>query len=140
MRKTVYAILLPFAKMCFIQARLLSIKIFWQGDREKNKYRLVKWNVVCRPKDMGGLVFMTLKSKTQPYLESVFSTFLLRMVYGRTSLRESTLARSVIPNHLEIWGLALLGRPNGNEEVFLQIWYFFPLRMDRRYGYGRTLC
>jgi hypothetical protein len=28
---------------------------FWQGDSEKNKYILVKWIVVCRPKDMGGL-------------------------------------------------------------------------------------
>jgi hypothetical protein len=41
---------------------------FWQGDSEKKKYRLVKWNVICRSKDMeGGWVFMTLRSKTRPY-------------------------------------------------------------------------
>jgi hypothetical protein len=26
---------------------------FWQGDSEKKKYQLVKWNVVCQPKDQG---------------------------------------------------------------------------------------
>jgi hypothetical protein len=26
-------------------------RFFWQGGSEKKKYRLVKWSVVCRPKD-----------------------------------------------------------------------------------------
>ena len=30
-------------------------RFFWQGDNEKKKYRLAKWDVVCRPKDHGGL-------------------------------------------------------------------------------------
>ena len=28
-------------------------RFFWQGDNEKKKYRLTKWNVLCRPKDRG---------------------------------------------------------------------------------------
>jgi hypothetical protein len=28
---------------------------FWQGDDHKKKYRLVKWGVICRPKDQGRL-------------------------------------------------------------------------------------
>jgi hypothetical protein len=29
---------------------------FWQTDDNKKKYRLTKWNMVCRPKDQGGSV------------------------------------------------------------------------------------
>ena len=28
---------------------------FWQGDDHKKKYRLTRWDVVCQPKDQGGL-------------------------------------------------------------------------------------
>ena len=28
-------------------------RFFWQGDLEKKKYRLARWNEVCRPKDQG---------------------------------------------------------------------------------------
>jgi hypothetical protein len=28
---------------------------FWQSDQTKKKYRLTRWNIICRPKDQGGL-------------------------------------------------------------------------------------
>jgi hypothetical protein len=30
-------------------------RFFWQCDQNKKKYRLSKWNMICRPKDQGGL-------------------------------------------------------------------------------------
>ena len=30
-------------------------RFFWQGDGHKKKYRLAKWNIICRPRDQGGL-------------------------------------------------------------------------------------
>ena len=30
-------------------------RFFWQSDQNKRKYRLTKWNIICRPKDQGGL-------------------------------------------------------------------------------------
>jgi hypothetical protein len=30
-------------------------RFFWQGNNDKQKYRLVKWNILCHPKDQGGL-------------------------------------------------------------------------------------
>ena len=58
-------------------------RFFWQGDGEKKKYRLAKWSVVCRPKDQGGLGFMTYRSRMRPYLVNGCSNYLLRMVFGK---------------------------------------------------------
>jgi hypothetical protein len=28
---------------------------FWQGGNHKKKYRLARWDILCQPKDQGGL-------------------------------------------------------------------------------------
>jgi hypothetical protein len=38
-------------------------RFFWQCDQNKNKYRLSKWNMICRPKDKGGLGIEVLDIK-----------------------------------------------------------------------------
>jgi hypothetical protein len=43
-------------------------RFFWQGDCDKKKYRLAKWNVVCRPKDQGGLDIHDLEVKNTALL------------------------------------------------------------------------
>ena len=43
-------------------------RFFWQGDNEKKKYRLAKWNVLCRPKDQGGLGIQDLEAKNTTLL------------------------------------------------------------------------
>lgn len=30
-------------------------RFFWQSDDHRKKYRLTKWSIVCRPKEVGGL-------------------------------------------------------------------------------------
>jgi hypothetical protein len=30
-------------------------RFFWQADGNKKKYRLTRWNIICEPKDQGGL-------------------------------------------------------------------------------------
>jgi hypothetical protein len=37
---------------------------FWQGDSEKKKYWSTRWNIVCRPKDQGGLGVQDLLVKS----------------------------------------------------------------------------
>ena len=32
---------------------LYRSRFFWQSDQHKRKYRLTKWNIICRPKDQG---------------------------------------------------------------------------------------
>jgi hypothetical protein len=40
-------------------------RFFWQSDQHKRKYRLTKWNIICRLKDQGGLgiKFLDIKKK-----------------------------------------------------------------------------
>jgi hypothetical protein len=37
----------------------------WQSDELKKKYRLTKWNIICRPKDQGGLSIEVLAIKNK---------------------------------------------------------------------------
>jgi hypothetical protein len=53
----------------FLEARVskqldyFRSKFFWQGDNDKCKYRLAKWNVVCHPKHQGGFGIQDLEIK-----------------------------------------------------------------------------
>jgi hypothetical protein len=40
-------------------------RFFWQNDQLKRKYRLTKWNIICRPKDQGGLGVEVLEIKNR---------------------------------------------------------------------------
>jgi hypothetical protein len=39
-------------------------RFFWKGDNER-KYRLAKWNILCRPKAQGGLGITDLYIKSK---------------------------------------------------------------------------
>ena len=41
---------------------------FWQSDGHKKKYRLTKWNIICRPKEQGGLGIEDLELKNKSLL------------------------------------------------------------------------
>jgi hypothetical protein len=40
-------------------------RFFWQSDEAKRKYRLTIWNIICRPKDQGGLGIEVLELKNR---------------------------------------------------------------------------
>jgi hypothetical protein len=40
-------------------------RFFWQSDGSKRKYRLSKWDIMCRPKDQGGLGIEVLVLKNK---------------------------------------------------------------------------
>jgi hypothetical protein len=40
-------------------------RFFWQNDEHRRKYRLTRWNIICRPKDQGGLGVEVLDLKNK---------------------------------------------------------------------------
>jgi hypothetical protein len=40
-------------------------RFFWQSDEQKKKYRLTRWNGICRPEDQGGLGIEVLYIKNK---------------------------------------------------------------------------
>jgi len=38
-------------------------RFFWQSDEHKKKYRLAKWDILCQPKEQGGLAIHNLELK-----------------------------------------------------------------------------
>jgi hypothetical protein len=30
-------------------------QFYWQSDQHKKKYKMPRWNIICQPKDKGGL-------------------------------------------------------------------------------------
>lgn len=40
-------------------------RFFWQCDENKTKYRLSKWDIICRAKDQGGLGIENLEVKNR---------------------------------------------------------------------------
>ncbi|WVZ62069.1 hypothetical protein U9M48_011857, partial [Paspalum notatum var. saurae] len=51
-------------------------RFFWQGDKNKKKYRLAKWTFLCQPKDQGGLGILDLNTKNVALL----SKWLYRLI------------------------------------------------------------
>jgi hypothetical protein len=43
----------------------LRSRFYWQGDGHKKKYRLAKWDIICRPKEQGGLGIHDLEIKNK---------------------------------------------------------------------------
>src|ERR1043165_188116 len=40
-------------------------RFFWQSDETKKKYRLARWDIICRPKEQGGLGIKNLEVKNR---------------------------------------------------------------------------
>lgn len=49
---------------------------YWQGDESKRKYRLTKWDIICQPKDQGGVGIHDLNIKNIALLSKWLSKLL----------------------------------------------------------------
>ena len=73
-------------------------RFFWQSDQHKKKYRLTKWNLVCRPKDQGGLGISVLQIQNRCLLskwlykmlneEGVWKELLVNKYLGNKTLSQ----------------------------------------------------
>ena len=71
-------------------------RFFWPGDNEKEKYRLAKWDVVCRPKDHGDLGIHDLKVKNRALLGKWWFRLLTEDGEWQTLLRRKYIGSSAL--------------------------------------------
>ena len=73
-------------------------RFFWQGSSDKHKYRLAKWDILCRPKDQGGLGILNLQLQNKCLLakwlvnllntNGIWQTILTNKYLGSKSLTQ----------------------------------------------------
>jgi hypothetical protein len=71
-------------------------RFFWQGDSDKKKYRLTRWNIVCRPKDLGGLGVPDLEVKNWALLGKWLARLLTEDGIWQTILRRKYVGSKAI--------------------------------------------
>jgi hypothetical protein len=57
-------------------------RFFWQGSAIKHNYRLSKWDILCRPKDQGGLGILNLQLQNKFLLVKWLVNLLTQMGRG----------------------------------------------------------
>jgi hypothetical protein len=84
-------------------------RFFWHGSANKRKYRLAKWDILCRPKDQGGLEILNLQLQNKcllaKWLVNLLNTdgtwqSLLRNKYLRTKTLTQVSSK---PNGSHFW-------------------------------------
>ena len=73
-------------------------RFFWQNDELKRKYRLAKWDIICRPKDQGGLGIENLEVKNRCLLS--------KWLFKLSSETETTWAQILRNKYLQSKTLA----------------------------------
>ena len=95
-------------------------RFFWQSDEVKTKYRLARWDIICRPKDQGGLGIENLEIKNKCMLSkwlyrlSQESEGMWAQILRNKYLHSKTLAHvTVRPNDSPFWkGLMRVKKPS----------------------------
>ncbi len=68
-------------------------RFFWQGDDHKKKYRLTRWDIICQPKDQGGLGVHNLEIQNK----CLFSKWLFKLI-NEQGLWQDLLKRKYLYN------------------------------------------
>jgi hypothetical protein len=84
-------------------------RFFWQGSDKKYKYRLARWNILCCPKDQGGLGILDLQLQNKCFLAKWLVNLLntewtWQSLLCNKYLRTKTLTQvSAKPNDSHFW-------------------------------------
>jgi hypothetical protein len=84
-------------------------RFFWQGSASKHKYRLAKWDILCHPKDQGGLGILNLQLQNKCLLAKWLVNLLNTEGTWQSSLRNKYLRTKTLtqvsskPNDSHFW-------------------------------------
>lgn len=82
-------------------------RFFWQFDEHKKKYRLAKWNILCKPKECGGLGIQNLELQNKCLL----SKWLYRLL-NEDGVWQKLLRRKYLAKKHSLKCRSNLGIPN----------------------------
>jgi hypothetical protein len=68
-------------------------RFFWQNDGQKKKYRLMKWSIMCQPKDQGGIGIQNLEIQNQCHLSKWLFKLINEERLWQTILQNKYLTR-----------------------------------------------
>jgi hypothetical protein len=68
----------------------------WQSDDTKKKYRLTRWNIICCPKDQGGLGIAVLELKNKSLLSKRLFKLLSKEGMGQQLLHNKYLKHTTL--------------------------------------------
>jgi hypothetical protein len=71
-------------------------RFFWQNDSQMKKYRLIKWSMVCQPKDQGSLGIQNLEMQNQCLLSKWLFKIINEEGLWQTILRYKYLTSQTI--------------------------------------------
>jgi len=84
-------------------------RFFWKGSSDRHRYRLAKWDMLCRPRDQGGLGILNLHLQNKCLLakwlvnllntEGIWQTLLRNKYLNSKSLSQVTAK----PNDSHFW-------------------------------------
>jgi hypothetical protein len=71
--------------------------IFWQNDNQKKKkYRLTKWDIICQPKDQGGLGVLNIEVQNKCLLSKLLFKLVNKEGLWQQILRKKYLTNQTI--------------------------------------------
>jgi hypothetical protein len=84
--------------------------IFWHSDGHQRKYRLTRWNIICRPKDQGGLAIEVLELNNKCLITKWLFKILTdqggvwsEVIHNKYLHSKSLLQVTVKPNDSPFW-------------------------------------
>jgi hypothetical protein len=58
-------------------------RFYWQSEQHKKKYRLVRWNIICPPKNQGGLGIQIIDVQNRCLLSKWLFKLKTEIGYGK---------------------------------------------------------
>jgi hypothetical protein len=83
-------------------------RFFWQASSQKHRYRLAKWDILCCPKDEGGLGILDLQLQNKcilaKWLVNLLTNGIWQSLLSNKYLRSKSLSQvTVKPNDFHFW-------------------------------------
>jgi len=97
-------------------------RFFWQSEEHKKKYRLAKWNILCQPKEVGGLGIKNLDIQNRCLLSKWLFKLINEEGIWQSLLRKKYLKNETIAQVQKKPGDSILGWSQESKRFLPDFW------------------